>query len=436
MRPMRQGVAIAFALALVVGGAVVASAADSTAVAPSTPVAQGLSWSFEGTGSMHSVDHPYFGTGDRRDNWSEGFARLRANYGHPEGLWLSVGGTVAGTASTDYYGTNHVGDGRVDQLELGLANVGGSGVSFTAGRQDIVLGDGFLVGDGYVDRIAALWNIPFNFYDGVLVDWKSAKVHALAFGVNISRSLGSNGEYPSGAIYGGELGASVTEGSDVSLAVVQMDDSHATDLNARAYSLRATLPIETVTLSGEAVLEGGTLADADLAGKGGHVKFEVPVKAKWSPVVTGEYFYFSGDDPGTTDNEGYFPFQFRWSDWSKYYVGDLLASTVGTSTDMQILRGQVSVTPREGTGVRLLAHRLDRARKVLSEGSPDKQKAFGYEYDLVVDQAFGPHWSGWVMGGFATPLDAAKAEWGGGATSGQVFASISWKFGSPGSDDE
>lgn len=433
MKSLRQGAVIVFTLAMVVGRVAALQAEEAAAAAPVTPVAQGVSWSFEGTGSFHSADHPYFGAGDRRDNWSEGFARLRANYGRPDGLWFSAGGTVAGTASTDYYGTDQVGDGRVDQLEVGVANVGGSGVNVTAGRQDLVLGDGFLVGDGYVDRVAALWNIPFNFYDGLLVNWKGAKLHALAFGANISHSAGSEGGYPSGAIYGGELGTSVVEGSDVSLAMVQMDDSHATDLNARAYSLRATWPLGVTTLSGEAVLEGGTLAGSDLAGKGGHVKLELPMKAKWSPVVTGEYFYFSGDDPGTTDNEGYFPFQFRWSDWSRYYVGDLLASTVGTSSNMRIARAQLGATLREGTGMRLMAHRFDRARD--DSGTGTMKMPFAYEYDLVVDQALGDHWSAWVMGGFATPLDDAKASWG-SANSGQVFASVSWKFGTPGGDEE
>jgi hypothetical protein len=69
---------------------------------------------------------------------------------------------------------------------------------------------------------------------------------------------------------------------------------------------------------------------------------------------------------------------------------------------------------------------MDRARATEAGSS----KAFAYEYDLVVDQALGPHWNAWVMGGYATPLDAAKAELG-AETTGQVFASVSWKFGGP-----
>jgi hypothetical protein len=385
-----------------------------------------MSWAFEGTTSYHTVGRPYFGTADSRDTWGEGFQHMRVNGGGSDGLWFSVCGLVMMTAGTDYYGTHDAGDGRFDQLEAGMANVAGTGVNVIAGRQDLVLGDGFLVGDGYVDRRAALWNIPLNFYDALRVDWKDAKWHALAFGANLSPSFGSNGLYPRGEMYGVEAGATPVEGADVTATFLKQDDSHATDMNATAYALRASWPVGTSTLSGEVVAEGGTYGRADLRGKGGHLKFVAPVKARWSPVATGEYFYFSGDDPNTPQNEGYYPWQFRWNDWSTYYVGDLLASTVVTSSNMQILRVQLGATPREGTGVRVLAHRMDRARATEAGSS----KAFAYEYDLVVDQALGPHWNAWVMGGYATPLDAAKAELG-AETTGQVFASVSWKFGGP-----
>ena len=57
-----------------------------------------------------------------------------------------------------------------------------------AGRQDLQVGDGFLIGDGYRDTKAALWNIPLNFYDAVRADWAQGPWHALAFGARISPS--------------------------------------------------------------------------------------------------------------------------------------------------------------------------------------------------------------------------------------------------------
>jgi len=89
---------------------------------------------------------------------------------------------------------------------------------------------------------------------------------------------------------------------------------------------------------------------------------------------------------------------------------------------MRIVKLQLGLTPRAGTGLRVYAHRFDRDR-----GDPS---AFAYEHDVVVDQAVGGRWTGWLMGGLVTPPDAARAAFA-GARSGQVFASVSYKFGGP-----
>ena len=411
-----------------------AAAADSTAVAPITPVAQGASASFEGTMSSHTVDHPYFGQpgADRRAGWAEGFERLRVNYGAPNGTWCSVGGVLMLTAGKDYYGVENASDGRLDQLEVGAANVLGSGVSVTAGRQDLILGDGFLIGDGYRDSRAALWNIPLNFYDALRVDWKRNGWHVLGFGANLSPSLyGAPGDYPRGRIVGGEAGWSPEENSGVTGTYLQRSDNGPDDLDARAYSVRLHYGRGPATFAGELVVEGGTQSGVTLAGHGGHARFDYAPAAKHKPTIGVEYFLLSGDKPGTVENEAYYPWQFRWNDWSQYYVGDLVSSTVGNSSDMRIALLRVGCSVREGTGLRLLAHRMDADTGTSLGLAPGASKAFAYEYDLVLDQTLGANFSAWVMGGFATPLAAAKAAYG-SANSGQVFASVSWKFSGPG----
>jgi hypothetical protein len=442
MKSLRNIWSGALACLLLVGGTSRAradeAAADTADTAGVTPVAPGASASFEGTISSHSVDHPYFGRpgADRRAGWAEGFERLRVNYGRSDGAWCSVGGVLMLTAGKDYYGTENAGDGRLDQLVVGAANVLGSGVSVTAGRQDLVLGDGFLIGDGYRDSRAALWNIPLNFYDALRVDWKRNGWHVLGFDANLSPSLyGMPGDYPRGRILGGEAGWSPEGNSDVTGTYLERSDNGPDDLDARAYGVRLRYGRGAATFAGELVLEGGTRWGFALAGHGGHARLDFAPAAKHKPTIGAEYFVFSGDKPGTIENEAYDPWQFRWSDWSQYYGGDFVSSTVGSSSDMRIALLRAGWTVREGTGLRLLAHRMDADTGASLGLAPGASRAFAYEYDLVVDQAFGPHWSAWVMGGYATPLDAAKAEYG-GANSGQVFASVSWKFSGPGGAGE
>jgi hypothetical protein len=155
---------------------------------PGPAVPPGFSYRVEATASYHYVNHAYFGADwgitsdpDRTNyTWGEAFKRLRLNYGLPEGLWVSAGGVVMTTLATDYYGTDGTADGRVDQLAVGIENAGGSGFSLTAGRQDLQVGDGFVIGDGFADSKAALWNIPLSFYDGLRADLVRGPWHALA----------------------------------------------------------------------------------------------------------------------------------------------------------------------------------------------------------------------------------------------------------------
>jgi hypothetical protein len=437
MRPFRWmgAAALAVAMTMTMGG--MARAEDAPAAdEPVTPVPLGTSWTLEGTGSYHFVEHPYFGDGDRRDGWGEGFTRGRLNHGTPQGVWFSVGGVAMGTRGKDYFGVKDVGDGRIDQLAVGFSKIGDTGLSAVIGRQDIVVGDGFLIGDGFYDTKAALWNIPLNFYDGVRVDWKGPQAHALALGVNYSRSYLNGDKSVPGFIYGGEVGWDPEEEANLAVGFFTRHITEFDDLDdTHALSLRGSYGIEGLTASGEFVLESGQFLGIDLAGRGGHAALAWAGEGAYKPTAGLEYFYFSGDDPDTDDKiEFYVPWQYRWSDWSHYYVGDLLASTVGTNTNRAIWMLQLGATPREGTGVRLFAHRFDMARETSLYGpfypSEDKAKSFAYEYDLVVDQSFGDHWSAWVMGAYATPLDVAKV-WYGTANSGQLFASVSFKFGGP-----
>ena len=184
MRPQSMAVAGALALALGLAPAAPVRAAEpaqeesTTTVLEEAPVPAGPSVSVEATGSYHFVNTAYFAPAPKpHTTWGEGFTRLRVNYGGPSGLWGSVGGVTMGTAGTDYAENRDVGDGMLDQLEVGLSRIGDTGLSVVAGRQDLMVGDGFLIGDGYSDGRAALWNIPLNFYDAGRVDWKRGEWH-------------------------------------------------------------------------------------------------------------------------------------------------------------------------------------------------------------------------------------------------------------------
>jgi hypothetical protein len=105
-----------------------------------------------------------------------------------------------------------------------------------------------------------------------------------------------------------------------------------------------------------------------------------------------------------------------------------MASTLVFNDDSRIWKLECGYSPLEDTSLRLLLHRISLDTGASYGGLPEGVgRDFADEADLVVDQALGECWSAWVMGGYVRPLDAAKALVG-GAASGQLFVSLTYKF--------
>lgn len=441
---MRGWVVLWMGCALLAFMAGASSAAEEAAADSGGVVPRGLSYGLEVTSSIHQVNDAYFGadlgiTADpakKSFGWREGFSRLRLNYGASDGVWLSVGGVYMTTSGTDYYGARDAGDAHLDQLAVGISPSGGQGLSLVAGRQDLQVGDGFLIGDGYRETKAGLWSIPINFYDALRADWQKGAWHALAFGALLSPSFGDDGEYPDNLQGGGEVGWSGSETRSLAFGYFQRADDGPRRLDARAFSLRGAWDRGPLSLAGEWVVEGGQNGDARLQGTGGHVSVTCKSSFRGEPYAQLEYLRFSGDDPATADvDEGYYPWNYRWTDWSRYYVADLMASTFIFNSDSRIWKLECGVTPRENTSLRLLLHRIDLDSGASFGGLPEGVGlGFADEADLVVDQSFGDHWSAWVMGSYARPREAAKAL-AGDVTSSQLFGCLTFKFDGPGGGD-
>jgi len=420
MLTKKQGCLAAWMLALLLGSATMAWAEDPAAAeeAEDDAVPEGVSYALDATLSYHNVDKLQFAPG--AFHWGEGFARARGFYGFGKGAYVTAGGVVMTTVKEDYFGTKDESDGLLDQLALVVPNLGESGFGFSIGRQSIVLGDGFLVGDGYYDRRAALWNIPLSFYDGATAHFAQGPHSLTAAVTDFSPSFAGPDVKTDGLIMAGQYSWAPKEGAELALTFVRADvDFDDEGSTPNAFSVRGKHSQGAVSFGTEIVIEGGELNGASLAGKGGHAEVMWQGEGRFKPSVKLQGFWFSGDDPDTGDDEGYFPWQYSWSDWSNWYVGDLLASTVGTASNMRIIMAQLGCEPREGTTVRLLAHKFDRVEAT--------EKPFAYEFDAVVDQSLGERLSAYVMGAYASPLDGGKLEWGEDATM-QLFGAVTWKF--------
>jgi hypothetical protein len=383
------------------------------------------SYTIETTASAHTSERAYFLEG--APHWSELFSRARVQMPLSNHVSLSLGGVIMTQVGKDYSGFGDRSDGRIDRFALTIDDLVFTGLDVTLGRQDFKLGDGFLLGDGYLDTRAARWNIPLSFYDGATADWAAGDAHLRGFALNYSPSYESSVGYrPDGLIVGGEVEVSPGEGKGLAVAYLQRRDKSAFEDRSRAWSVRGDWTSGAFEVNAEGVLQGGKAGGVDRAGRGGHANVIWTGEGQWEPSLRLHYTMVSGDDPTTTKDEAFDAWQPSWNDWSEHYMGDLLASTIGAWSDMRIALVELGVKPREGTGLRLLAHRFDR-----DQGSV---KPFAYEFDAVVDHDFGKGWTGWIMGGLVKPLDRAKADFPTPAytsnlSSTQLFASLTYKFG-------
>ena len=379
------------------------------------------SYTVETTASAHTSDRAYFGEG--APHWSEVFSRARVQMPLSERVHLSMGGVIMTQVGKDYDGLGDTSDGRIDRFALSIDDLLFTGLDVTVGRQDYKLGDGFLLGDGYFDTRTARWNIPLSFYDGVTADWAAGDAHLRGFVVNYSPSFEADVETyrPDGLIYGGEVAVSPGEGRGLAVAYLQRHDKSAFEDRSRAVSVRGDWTSGAFEIDAEAVIQSGKAGGVDRAGRGGHANLVWTGEGRWEPTLRLHYSMLSGDDPATAKDETFDAWQPSWNDWSEHYMGDLLASTVGAWSDVRIALVELGVTPREGTGLRLLAHRFDR-----EQGTT---KPFAYEFDAVLDQDLGKGWTGWIMGGLVKPLDRAKADFATDKSSTQLFASLTYKFG-------
>jgi len=183
-----------------------------------------------------------------------------------------------------------------------------------------------------------------------------------------------------------------------------------------------------VRLGGEFVQQSGERGMVDLEGRGGHAEATWTMPLPGEPYAQLQYLQFSGDDPSTPEDESYQPWQYRWNDWSQWYVADLMASTLLRNTDTRVWKLELGWSPCEQGSLRLLLHHLDLDSGASWGGLPEGVgRGFADEADLIVDRELGEHWSAWVMGGYARPREAAKALVG-EAPSGQLFASVTYSF--------
>lgn len=204
-------------------------------------------------------------------------------------------------------------------------------VTVTAGRQDIRLGEGFVIADGTPGDGSRSY-----YFNALRVDASLNNGNKLIFLAHAqetrdkylpvvqdrTQSLAEQPERVLGLYYEGVMGRTRLD------AYVMRKTTEATEtwpVAGRVDTLgaRSRLPVmERLSLTGEAAYQTGKYGEAGRSAYGGlfHLDYEVEKAVPLVKTLTVGGVFLSGDKPGTPRMEGWDPLFSRWPKWSDGYI--------------------------------------------------------------------------------------------------------------------
>ena len=218
-----------------------------------------------------------------------------------------------------------------DNLSIKWTIPGRLPFTITAGRQDINLGEGFVIADGTPGDGSRSY-----YFNALRVDADLHKNHKLIFFLHAQETTDTYlplinerpqplAEQPENALalyYSGAFGKAridayavrkTTEGTELFPVAERID----------TFGLRGQAPlVRRLALTAEGALQTGTHGDAGRSAFGGivHLDYDITGALPLLKTVVVGGIYLSGDRPGTETIEGWDPIFSRWPKWSESYI--------------------------------------------------------------------------------------------------------------------
>ena len=336
-----------------------------------------------------------------------------------------VGALTRGDGDAGGYTTGDEEDLSVESLWLGwssgsiFSDSGGEDLlSFSYGRQEFKVGDGFLIYDGNLDLFekGTFWLTPrVSFERAALFKLNTATVHGDVFYLKTDSDqdetelLGLNVEYMRETL--GTLAA----------MYFHVLDSTGAFLGARdgmdVFSLRVNglkMPsIPGLEFWAEYVRETGSGKDGDIDAYAlyGEAQYHFTT-FPWSPTISYRYSFFSGSDLGDDKRKDFDPFFYGWErglgTWSQ---GEIIGNHMLFNSNQITHMAHLSATPNIALkyGLIYFKHWLDADNYY---GTPVSDDAFGEEVNLYIDLALNEHLFVGAAYGMAFPGSAAEEVFG------------------------
>lgn len=286
-------------------------------------------------------------------------------YGGVSGLMTTTNGD--GDAAGTTFGEPH--SVEVEDAYLGWKSaslvpmLGEDGIDFSFGRQSFALGDGFLLADGNADggRHGAYWF-------GARTAWANSAILRLGADTPVRGDvfwLRSDTDTAADHIYGANVEYTHDGIGTFGAAYFKVDDSlirARRDLDV--YNLRAnTTPIPMAPdfgLAGEIAFEEGGSARRDVSANAWYLEPSYTLSTlPWTPRVAYRYASFSGDDPTTTEDEGFDPLHYGMlGGWGTWFQGEIVGEYMWGNSNLNSHRLHVSVAPAEDLTVGGMLYRF------------------------------------------------------------------------------
>lgn len=358
-------------------------------------------------------------------DWQEFYIKpgVKLEYAlQPDFSLLAGGSLVAATTfgDGDAGGLTRSSDGDVATEEL-YGGFRAGEWTLTAGRQNYMIGTGFIVMDGNLDQFndGAYWLGPRTaFKDSAILAWDHGALKTQAFTLRTDDDLGDF--RMTGANLDYTLDEQVTLGA-MAMRVNALGLKGSTAPRFRdgmlVYNVRALnakVPgVPALTLNAEYALEKGSGEGVDYDAKAWYGQAEYAFNTlPLTPVIGYRYASFSGDD-NLSDNrqKAWDPLSKGFIDWSTWLVGDIVGNYLlfNTNENVQQFSLKTHLNPTVTLGAIHYQFWLDEKNYM---GAPVSDRRFADESVIFLDWTPTPSLYTSLSYNWVKPLAAAKQVFG------------------------
>jgi len=410
---------------------------------------------FKAGGAFITLDQANFGTGvlSRRTGrpiidpqWAEAYGKpivtLESGnfYGGTALVWAgTVGSGDATNVPTDGQLGTQLSNGDAGHVDLEQLYAGWrsgpdagrtkDGIDISAGRQDFVVGDGFLINDGNLDaeRERGFYVAPRSAWnESVILRSALLPLRGDVFYLKSDKLTGES------RIYGvnvewidpdlGTVGAGYmrtqarSTGNDRNAQWVDTrNNMHVFDLRGQGNPL-AALP--DLFLSAEYTYENsGERAPNSILADGWYAEAGYKFSTlPWTPTLSYRYAHFSGDNANTDHNESFDSLFYAASatrGWGTWYMGEItgLYMLFNSNENVHMLHLKTAPSDMVSVGGIFYVFSYDQSNSVekATGGTGVKSAAFGKELDIYSDWTISGQWSASVVAAHFFP-DAGGIE--------------------------